>query len=83
MLQQPKQRSWACYKALTNAISESAVCTDTSFIVKSWNKASEKIYELTEEHAIGKNLFTLTGFSVVNGSPEKILESIRDGGCWT
>src|SRR5688572_6084166 len=71
------------YKALLNAISESAVCTDTSFIIQSWNKAAENIYALTEEQAIGKYLFAITDFSIVDGSIEQILESIHITGSWT
>lgn len=71
------------YKALLNTISESAVYTDISFIIQSWNKAAENIYALTEEQAIGQYLFTLTDFSIVNGSVEQVLESIHITGFWT
>ncbi|ANE49236.1 PAS domain S-box protein [Flavisolibacter tropicus] len=70
------------YRSLLNAMSEPAFCTDTSFIIQSWNEASEKIFGLTEDQVMDHYLFSLIDFAIVGGALAQVLESIHVTGHW-
>ncbi|ANE51462.1 PAS domain-containing protein [Flavisolibacter tropicus] len=76
-------KSLISFRALLDAISESAVCTDTSFIIQSWNNAAEKIFGFTEDQVLGQSLFALAEYFVVGGTVDKAFEYTRVTGHWT
>lgn len=67
---------------LLNKVSDAIITTDTGFIIRSWNKAAEKMYGWTAEEVIGQSMTTLLPSQFVNGDEEEAATVLIKEGVW-
>jgi PAS domain S-box-containing protein len=65
------------------ALSPNAVITtDDNYVVRSWNKGAEKMYDIKEEDAIGHSLSNLFDTSYPYSTADEVLSSFKNDGSW-
>lgn len=70
----PAEGSEAYYALLMENIRDSVISTDTSLVVKSWNKSAEEMYGWTAREALGKKITSL----IYAGQAEAEYLALRD-----
>ncbi len=78
--QRKKQEEIRHLSQLVEQASDAIISTDTSFIIRSWNRAAEKLYGFTSEEALGKGLTRLIRSRVSTEQREKILGQLDVAG---
>ncbi len=68
--------------SLLENVSDAIISVNDKFIVRSWNKAAEKMYGWTEADAIGRNAFEMTGAVLTVNTIEEMMRQIFDTGYW-
>ncbi|PHN07866.1 PAS domain S-box protein [Flavilitoribacter nigricans] len=67
--------------ALLENISDAVISTDENFIIKSWNRAAEKLYGWTAEEMMGESIFQIwTDYLEKDG--DSVLEEFQTKGIW-
>ncbi len=72
-------------RLLANLVEETAdvlMAADLDFKPTTWNKAAEKIYGLTAEQVLGKNLRSLIDITYKNATREEVRNAISTTGAW-
>lgn len=85
VLQSHGKHSLATLKLLAHLVDETSdvlTAADVDYKPVTWNKASEKIYGLKAEQAIGKDLRELLDIRYHNSSREEVRETINTSGQW-
>jgi PAS domain S-box-containing protein len=65
---------------LIENVSDAIVSTDQNFVIKSWNKAAEKIYGWTAAEAIGQPVDTLLRTEFISTSRETVVHELMTSG---
>jgi len=81
--EQRKAEASIRYQAnLLNAVSDAIIATDTDFIIKSWNKAAERIYGWTESEALGRKVYELIPTAYLSQTDDEVLAHFFQNGIW-
>jgi PAS domain S-box-containing protein len=67
---------------LLDNVSDAVISTDTSFIIKSFNKSASFLYGLTAEEVIGQSAYELFKYEYVNDSAEAAREFFLKNYYW-
>lgn len=70
------------YQSLVSNIEDVIISTDENFIIKTWNKAAEKVYEISTVHAIGKKTTELLFQQYVGYEREEVIRILINEGYW-
>ncbi len=68
---------------LLENVSDAIISTDTEFVIRSWNKASEMIFGWKRTEAAGKNLADLLRMEFPGNDPAGVKERIFQSGGWS
>ncbi len=68
---------------LTENVYDAVMGSDMQFIVKSFNKAAEKLYGLKAEQVIGKRIQDFVEFRYHSATRLEILKSLEEKGSWS
>ncbi|MEO0596598.1 MAG: PAS domain S-box protein, partial [Chloroflexota bacterium] len=69
--------------SLPDQMQDAVISTDMNRIVRSWNKAAERMYGYTQEEAIGKVVSTLVGTEYLHGATAKSsYDTLWEQGYW-
>jgi PAS domain S-box-containing protein len=68
--------------SLLENVSDAIISVDVNFIVRTWNKAAEKMYGWTEAEAIGSNAFKMTSAVLAVDTIEKLMGEVIQLGYW-
>ena len=75
--------SLQCYEELVlQNVSQVIIITDLNFIIQSWNKAAETIYELPAAEAIGKKMSDVMQFTYHGTSLQEALHDLKQHKVW-
>lgn len=77
------QQQLAYQAGLLEDISDAVVSTDMEFIIRSWNRAAERIYGWKAEEAIGRSAREISPPVFLNTTPEHVREQFRQQGHWS
>jgi len=75
-----KQEEIAHLSKLVEQINDAIFSTDKNLIIKSWNKAAEKLYGYTEREAIGRRAGELIRSPFSDKQREQIIEGLEKNG---
>ncbi len=67
---------------LLQNVSDAIIATDQNFKIKSWNKASEKIYGWKEDEVIDKKVRDVTKLECPHDNQEEVLKQFLKEGYW-
>ncbi|MGH1433827.1 MAG: PAS domain S-box protein [Lewinella sp.] len=68
---------------LLNNLSDAVILTNENYVVRSWNKAAEKMYGWTEKEVIGQRLGAVLPTQYINGEQqEKVAATFSKEGIW-
>jgi PAS domain S-box-containing protein len=67
---------------LLQNVSDAIIATDQNFKIKSWNKASEKIYGWKEDEVIDKKVRDVTKLEYPHDNQEEVLKQFLKEGYW-
>ena len=73
----------ASYQAtVLENVQDVIVSTDLNFVVKSWNKLAEELYDLPEKEAVSKEFNSLVQYEFVNSDRETFYKTFEEKGLW-
>ena len=78
--QQHHQAELLYLSTLVKQTSETIFSTDPGFIIRSWNKAAEKMYEYTWQEAVGKSMESLFTARLDEAQKSALLATLRLNG---
>ncbi len=78
--QQHHQAELLYLSTLVKQTSETIFSTDADFIIRSWNKAAEKMYQYTWQEAVGKSMQSLFTVCLGEGQKESMLSTLQLNG---
>lgn len=67
---------------LLNQVSDAIITTDNDFVIRSWNKAAEKMYGWPATEAIGQPLRTIVPTQYINKTREEAIRLLLQEGTW-
>ena len=67
---------------LLNKVSDAIIITDINFVIRSWNKAAEKMYGWTTKEATGQRVSVIIPTQYINGDREEITSIFLKEGIW-
>lgn len=68
---------------LLNTLPDAVIVTDPNFIITGFNPAAEAFYGLPTHDAMGKSLFELAKFDVIDSTPGEAFNELFNKGFWT
>ena len=60
------------HQALISSVDDVIISADRNFIIKTWNAAAEKTYEITAVDAIGRRMFNVFCHQYIDTTPEQV-----------
>jgi PAS domain S-box-containing protein len=60
------------HQALISSVDDVIISADRNFIIKTWNAAAEKTYEITAADAIGRRMFNVFCHQYIDTTPEQV-----------
>jgi PAS domain S-box-containing protein len=67
---------------LLQNVSDAIISTDAAFVIRSWNKAAERIYGWTETQALGKGMGEFLSIEYMGDEGNQVLQQFIDTGSW-
>jgi PAS domain S-box-containing protein len=59
------------------------IMTDLDFVIRSWNKGAEKLYDIPAEQAIGSSIRSLLSTTYLYTTEEEVIEHFAAHGSWS
>ncbi|MBS1745261.1 MAG: PAS domain S-box protein [Bacteroidetes bacterium] len=70
------------YQNIVSQIQDVIISTDENLIIKTWNKAAEKVYEINAAYAIGRKTTELLFQQYVGNEREEVIQILLSEGYW-
>src|SRR5438045_5770379 len=70
------------HQALISSIDDVLISTDRNFIIKTWNAAAEKVYEIAAEDAIGFRMSDLSYHQYVDTTEDQAQKQLAQEDYW-
>ncbi len=80
---QKKEEENILYQAkLLSTIKDAIVSTDKKFIIKTWNKAAETLFELKAEEVIGRPIWKVVQYEILNVNKNLVIRTLIEKQHW-